>query len=155
MVDGDEAVGGQASGAQEIARATHHREVAHGVGLANLAQDGDGALVVTLGDVGREDVEERVAYFAVQLPQALSHADLLRGVGGALRDGVFEGGGGAERVGIGPRHVGRQAIDRVEVVLVVHGGVVDGVVKVEGEGAGPAQSGGPLPARTICINAIS
>ncbi|KAI5063376.1 hypothetical protein GOP47_0021923, partial [Adiantum capillus-veneris] len=118
MVYGDEVVRGQASGAQVIARATHHREVAHGVGLANLAQDGDGALVVTLGDVGREYVEERVAHFAVELPQALSH-----------RDGVFKGGSGAEGVGIGPCHVTGQAIDRVEVVVVVHGGVVDGVVK--------------------------
>ncbi|MCO5576496.1 hypothetical protein L7F22_030306 [Adiantum nelumboides] len=146
MVNGHEAVSGQAASAQEVARAAHHSEIADGVGLANLAQDGDGARVGALRDVGGEDVEERVAHFAVQLPDALRHADLLRAVGGPAGDGVLEGGGGAEVVRVGPRHVGRQPIDGVEVVGVVDGGVVDGVVHVECEGAGPTQGGCPLPA---------
>ncbi|MCO5553026.1 hypothetical protein L7F22_006546 [Adiantum nelumboides] len=151
MVNGHEAVGGQAAGAQEVARAAHHSQVSNGVGLANLAQDGDGARVGALRDVGGEDVKERVAQLAIQLPDALRHTDLLRAVGGPVGEHVLEGGGGAEVVRVGPRHIGRQSIDGVEVVGVVDGGVVDGVVHVECEGAGSTQGGGPLPAGGIGI----
>ncbi|MCO5579833.1 hypothetical protein L7F22_033695 [Adiantum nelumboides] len=137
MVNGHEVVGGQAASTQEVARPAHHSEVTDGIGLANLAQDCDGARVGALRDVGGEDVEERVAHFAVQLPDALRHTDLLRIVGGPAGDGVLEGGGGAEVVRVGPRHVGRQPIDRVKAAGVVDGRIVDGVVHVECEGAGP------------------
>ncbi|MCO5580701.1 hypothetical protein L7F22_034571 [Adiantum nelumboides] len=151
MVKGDEAVSGQAAGAQKVARAPNDSEVADGVGLANLAQDGDGARVGALRDVGGEDVEERVAQLAVQLPDALRHADLLRTVGRPAGERVLEGGGGAEVVRVGPRHIGRQPIDGVEVVGVVDDGVVDGVAHVECEGAGPTKGGRPLPAGGIGI----
>ncbi|MCO5552476.1 hypothetical protein L7F22_005988 [Adiantum nelumboides] len=145
-VDRNEAAGGEAASSQEVARATDDGEVAHGVDLAKLAEDVDGALVVALRDVGSEDVEEHVAHLAVELPEAVSLAQALRAVGGPACERHLECGGGAEGVGVGPRHVGRQAIDGGEVVGVVHGRVVDGVVEVEGEGAGPAQAGRPLPA---------
>ncbi|MCO5607608.1 hypothetical protein L7F22_061805 [Adiantum nelumboides] len=110
-VDRDEAAGGEAAGSQEVASAADDGEVAHGVDLAKLAEDVDGALVVALRDVGSEDVEEHVAHLAVELPEAVCLAQALRAVGGPACERHLECGGGAEGVGVGPRHVGRQAID--------------------------------------------
>ncbi|MCO5557789.1 hypothetical protein L7F22_011361 [Adiantum nelumboides] len=43
-----------------------------------------------------EDFEERVAQLAVQLPDALHHAELLQAIGGPVGDHVLKGGGGAK-----------------------------------------------------------
>ncbi|MCO5579830.1 hypothetical protein L7F22_033692 [Adiantum nelumboides] len=145
-VDGEKAARGQATGAQKSSSAADDSHVAYGVGLAKLAEDVDGANVVALRDVGSEDVEESEAHLTVELPEAVGHADLLRASGGPAGERVLEGGGGAEGKGIGPSHIGRKAIDRGEVVGIVHSRVVDDVLQVEGEGAGSAQRGRPLPA---------
>ena len=86
------ATSGQATSKQEVTSAPDDREVADGIDLAHLPKYINGAHVVTLGNIGREDLEECEIDVAIKDEEALAYPYLLRGVGRPYGEGVLKGG---------------------------------------------------------------